>query len=90
MADYKDLDAKVIKLSKQVVKMCTVAGSGHPSSALALVHLTTALMYRIMRYDPSNPWNPAADRLVLSEGHAVPIIYAAYCEIGGAAGKPDH
>jgi len=89
MAEYKDLDRKVIKLSKQIVKMCTVAGSGHPSSALALVHLTTALMYRVMRYDPANPWNAAADRLVLSGGHAVPVIYAAYCEIGGAAGTRD-
>ena len=86
MADYKDLDSKVIKLSKQIVRMCTEAGSGHPSSALSLVHLTVALMYRVMRYDPRNPWNTSADRLVLSEGHAVPAIYAAYCELGGVVG----
>jgi transketolase len=89
MAEYKDLDQKVIKLSKQVVKMCTEAGSGHPSSGLSLVHLTTALMYRVMRYDPKNPWNRGADRLVLSEGHAVPVVYAAYCDLGGVVGEPD-
>ncbi|GAF92654.1 unnamed protein product, partial [marine sediment metagenome] len=72
--DYKDLDRKVIKLGKQIVKMCTAAGSGHPSSALSLLQITTALMYRVMRYDPKDPWNTAADRLVLSEGHAVPVI----------------
>jgi len=86
MADYKDLDSKVIKLSKQIVRMCTEAGSGHPSSALSLIHLTVALMYRAMRYDPRNPWNTSADRLVLSEGHAVPVVYAAYCELGGVVG----
>ncbi len=86
MAEYKDLDRKVIKLSKQICRMCTEAGSGHPSSALSLVHLVTALMYRTMRYDPKNPWNPNADRLVLSEGHAVPVIYAAYCDLGGVVG----
>ena len=86
MADYKDLDSKVIKLSKQIVRMCTEAGSGHPSSALSLIHLTVALMYRAMHYDPRNPWNTSADRLVLSEGHAVPAIYAAYCELGGVVG----
>jgi transketolase len=86
MADYKDLERKVIKLSKRIVEMCTEAGSGHPSSALSLVHLTTALMYRIMRYDPRNPWHTGADRLILSEGHAVPVIYAAYCDLGGVAG----
>ncbi len=89
MADYKDLDRKVIKLGKQIVKMCTAAGSGHPSSALSLLHITTALMYRVMRYDPKDPWNTAADRLVLSEGHAVPVIYAAYCDIGGVVGEAD-
>ena len=86
MADYKDLDRKVIKLSKQIVLMCTEAGSGHPSSALALVHITTALMYRVMKYDPRDPWNSASDRLVLSEGHAVPVVYAAYCDLGGVVG----
>jgi len=86
MPDYRDLDRKVITLSKQVVRMCTEAGSGHPSSALSLVHLTTALMYRVMKYDPRDPWNRAADRLVLSEGHAVPIVYAAYCDLGGVVG----
>jgi len=86
MADYKDLDSKVIKLSKQIVRMCSEAGSGHPSSGLSLVHLTVALMYRVMRYDPRNPWNTGSDRLVLSEGHAVPAIYAAYCELGGVVG----
>lgn len=86
MAEYKDLDRKVIKLGKQIVRMCTEAGSGHPSSALSLLHVTTALMYRVMRYDPRDPWNRAADRLVLSEGHAVPVVYAAYCELGGVVG----
>jgi transketolase len=89
MAEYKDLDRKVITLSKQIVKMCTEAGSGHPSSALSLVHITAALMYRVMRYNPKNPWNAASDRLVLSEGHAVPVIYAAYCDLGGVVGSPD-
>jgi len=88
MAEYKDLDRKVIKLGKQIVRMCTEAGSGHPSSALSLVHVTTALMYRVMKYDPRDPWNRASDRLVLSEGHAVPVIYAAYCELGGVVGDP--
>ncbi|MDP6047014.1 MAG: 1-deoxy-D-xylulose-5-phosphate synthase N-terminal domain-containing protein, partial [Phycisphaerae bacterium] len=89
MADYKSLDGKAIKLARQIAKMCTAAGSGHPSTAMSLLHLTTALMYRVMRYDPKNPWNKGADRLVLSEGHAVPVVYAAYCELGGIVGTQD-
>ncbi len=86
MPDYTDLDRKVIKIGKMTCRMCTAAGSGHPSSGLALAHLTVALMYRIMKYDPKNPWHSGADRLVLSEGHAVPVIYAAYADLGGVVG----
>ena len=89
MSDHKELDRKVIELGKQIVRMCTAAGSGHPSSALSIAHITTALMYRVMRYDPKNPWNTGSDRLVLSEGHAVPVVYAAYCDLGGVVGAPD-
>jgi transketolase len=89
MGQYKDLDRKVITLAKQVVTMCTKGGSGHPSSSLSILHLVTALMYRAMRYDPKNPRNTGADRLVLSEGHAVPAVYAAYCDLGGTVGAPD-
>src|SRR5258705_6952407 len=35
-----------------------------------------------MRWRPEQPRDPGADRLVLSEGHAVPIIYAAYADLG--------
>jgi transketolase len=78
---------KAIELGKLSVEMTTAAGSGHPSSALSLAHLVTVLMNHQMRWDPKDPWNPAADRLVLSEGHAVPIVYAAYADLGGLIGR---
>lgn len=78
---------RAIEIGKLAVRMTTKAGSGHPSSALSLAHIVAALMYKVMRYDPADPWNPYSDRLVLSEGHAVPIIYAAYADLGGVVGK---
>lgn len=83
------LHEKAITLGRLSVQMTTRAGSGHPSSALSLAHLVTHLMYRQMRFDPADPRNPAADRLVLSEGHAVPVIYAAYADLGGVVGGKD-
>src|SRR5687767_8050309 len=78
---------KAVEIGKLSVEMTTAAGSGHPSTALSLAHLVTVLMYHQMRWDPKDPWNPTADRLSLSEGHAVPIIYAAMADIGVAIGK---
>lgn len=81
------INRKAIDLGRLSVEMTTAAGSGHPSTALSLVHLVAVLMYHQMRWDPKDPWNPANDRLVLSEGHAVPIIYAALADLGAAIGK---
>lgn len=78
--------AKAIQLDHLVLDMCATAGSGHPTSALSLGHLVTVLMYHTMRWLPDDPQYPTSDRLVLSEGHACPIIYAAYADLGGAIG----
>lgn len=86
MDNSTEISKKAISLIKLVLKMTTAAGSGHPSSSLSLAHIVTSLMYNIMHYDPQDPWNPCNDRLVLSEGHAVPIIYAAYADLQGAYG----
>jgi transketolase len=77
------IQKKAIEIGKLSVEITTSAGSGHPSSSLSLTHLVTTLMYHQMRWDPKDPWNPNSDRLVLSEGHAVPIIYSAYADLGG-------
>ncbi|MBM4017922.1 MAG: transketolase [Planctomycetes bacterium] len=86
MSFARAVQYKAIELCRHVVRMTAQAESGHPSSATSLAHVTAVLMYHAMRYDPANPWNPLADRLVLSEGHAVPIIYAAYADVGGVVG----
>lgn len=78
---------RAIELGKLTVRMTTAAGSGHPSSGLSLAHLVTVLMYHQMRWDPEDPWNPCNDRLVLSEGHAVPVVYAALADLGAVMGK---
>ena len=78
---------KSIELGKEVLRMTTAAGSGHPTSALSIMHVVVTLMRDVMRYDPADPWNLGNDRLVLSEGHAVPAVYAAYADAGGVVGK---
>jgi transketolase len=84
------IHAKAIDLTKLAIEMTTAAGSGHPTSAASLAHLVTVLMYHHMRYDPQQPELQHADRLVLSEGHACPIIYAAAADLGMRIGRtPD-
>src|SRR5438034_11009604 len=87
MALVASVHAKAIALTKLSIEMTTIAGSGHPTSAASLAHLVTVLLYHHMRYDPGDPGHPAADRLILSEGHACPIIYAAAADLGVAIGR---
>ncbi len=79
--------AKALQLDHLCLEMCATAGSGHPTSALSLGHLATVLLYHTMRWVPDDPRYPTSDRLVLSEGHAVPLIYAACADLGAVIGK---
>ena len=80
--------AKAVHLDTLALTMCGHAGSGHPTTALSLGHLVTCLMYHGMRWVPEDPGLLTSDRLVLSEGHAVPIVYAAFADVGAMIGKP--
>jgi transketolase len=73
---------KAVDLTKLNYKITTAAGSGHPTTGASLAHLISVLMYTHMRHEPANPGHAASDRLVLSEGHAVPIVYAAMADLG--------
>ena len=79
--------AQAIELDKLSLEMCAGAGSGHPSTSMSLGHIVTVLMFHSMRWSPDQPDYPTSDRLVLSEGHAVPIIYAACAKLGVRIGK---
>lgn len=79
--------AQAIEIDRLSLEMCAAAGSGHPTSAMSIAHLVTVLMFETMRWSPEYPDYPTSDRLVLSEGHAVPAVYAACAKLGVMAGK---
>jgi transketolase len=70
-------------LRKDIIRMTTAAGSGHPTSSLSATEFVTALYFGgFLRYDVKNPRDPQRDRFILSKGHAVPVLYAAMAEAG--------
>ncbi len=79
--------AQAIELDRLALEMTAASGSGHPSTCMSLGHLITVLMFSTMRWSPEYPDYPTSDRLVLSEGHAVPIVYAACAKLGVHYGK---
>jgi len=66
-----------------ILKSTTEAGSGHPTSSLSAVELMTALLFGgFFRADLEHPEHPNNDRLIVSKGHASPLLYALYAAAG--------
>ena len=64
------------------VRSTSAAGSGHPSSCCSAADVVAALFFAHMTFDPKNPQHDHNDRFVLSKGHAAPLLYAVWAELG--------
>ena len=58
------------------------AGSGHSAGPLGMADIFTALYFEVLKHDPKNPDWDGRDILLLSNGHCVPVRYAAMAEAG--------
>jgi transketolase len=80
--DIGELIEVAKRLRVRIVEMTTAAKSGHPSTSLSSVEIVCALHFSRMRWDPTNAGWDDRDRFILSKGHGVPVLYAAYAEAG--------
>ncbi|RME54215.1 transketolase [Candidatus Woesearchaeota archaeon] len=69
-------------LRRDVVRMTTAAGSGHPSSCLSCAEIMALLFFKHMRWDPKKYNNVENDEFILSKGHAAPILYSCLKHAG--------
>ncbi|HUC89297.1 MAG TPA: transketolase [Patescibacteria group bacterium] len=69
-------------IRSDVIKMLELAGSGHPGGSLGQADIYTALYFNVMKHDPKNPDWEERDILVQSNGHTVPLRYAAMAHAG--------
>ncbi|MGW7239474.1 transketolase [Streptomyces sp. NPDC054804] len=78
--------AELVELAQQLrvdsVRAAAAAESGHPTSSMSAADLMAVLLARHLRYDFDRPAHPGNDRLILSKGHASPLLYAAYKAVG--------
>ena len=82
MEKRKALEAIAKRLRIHSIKMTTKAGSGHPTTCLSIADLTACLFFDEMKYNSKDSEDLANDELVLSKGHAAPILWAVYAEAG--------
>jgi len=70
-----DLSKKAKKIRELILKMTTVASSGHPTSSLSAVELMTNLFF-------AGFFNEKNDEIIFSKGHSAPLLYALYAVLG--------
>ncbi len=80
--DTSLLEEKANNIRISVIKMLVAAKSGHPGGSLGLADLFSLLYFNTLNHDPEDPMWSERDRLILSNGHVVPVRYAAMAEAG--------
>lgn len=77
-----ELEHKAYVLREDVIRMLEKAGSGHSAGPLGLAEIFATLYFDVLNIDPKNPEWENRDYFFLSNGHCVPIQYAAMAEAG--------
>lgn len=81
--DSVHMEQKATEIRRDILRMITAAGSGHPGGSLSCTDILCALYFGgVMTYDPQNPDWEDRDRFILAKGHAAPALYAALAHAG--------
>jgi transketolase len=76
------LKAKAKEIRKLTIEEIGNLGSGHIGGSMSIADVLTLLYYHKMKVDPGNPKWEGRDYLVVSKGHAGPVVYATLASKG--------
>jgi transketolase len=84
LSDQKVMELELIAndIRQSIIDMLEDAGSGHTAGPLGMTDIFTAFYFHILRHEPREPNWPDRDRLILSNGHIVPVRYATMAHAG--------
>lgn len=77
-----ELKTKANLIRQDIIEMLERAGSGHAGGSLGMADIFTALYFHVLNHIPEQPDNPSRDRVVLSNGHICPVLYATLSRAG--------
>ena len=80
--EITELEFKANEIRQSIIEMLTEAGSGHTAGPLGMADVFTLLYFGILKHDPKNPDWEERDRLILSNGHICPVLYATMAHAG--------
>lgn len=78
----QELDVLCLKFRNKLIDLLYGIQTGHPGGSLSCLEIVTTLYKEKMNYNSVNPDLEGRDRLILSKGHAAPILYINLAEAG--------
>ena len=79
----KDIELIANSMRHDIIRMLEAAKSGHPGGSLSASDIVATLFFSgVMDYDANSPEDHGRDRFFLSKGHAAPVLYAAFRQLG--------
>ena len=75
--DVRAIEQRAEEIRETILSMLVSAGSGHTAGPLGMADIFAAFYSHILKHDPENPDWSERDYLILSNGHIVPVRYAA-------------
>jgi transketolase len=82
-------EEKILELSKKaneirmsIIDMLLEAKSGHTAGPLGMADIFTLFYFHVLKHDPKQPDWEERDRVVLSNGHICPVLYATMAHAG--------
>lgn len=83
LESIEELKEMACQVRRDVVRMLTMASSGHTGGSLGMADVFTALYFRLMRHNPHDFRETTnQDMLFLSNGHIVPVWYSVLARSG--------
>ncbi|MEK7170567.1 MAG: transketolase [Patescibacteria group bacterium] len=80
--ETKKLQSIANEVRITLIEALVEAGSGHTAGPLGMADIFAYLYFHELRHDPQKPDWPERDRLVLSNGHICPVLYATMAHAG--------
>ena len=78
----QELESLCLRFRNELIDLLHDIQTGHPGGSLSCLEILTTLYTEKMNHDPKNPKMEGRDRLILSKGHAAPILYMNLAEQG--------
>ncbi|MFP4539853.1 MAG: transketolase [Candidatus Paceibacterota bacterium] len=77
-----ELKRKAVEIRMSVIESLMKAGSGHTAGSLGMADIFTVLYFHMLRHTPEDPFWEDRDRVILSNGHICPVLYATLAHSG--------